>query len=464
MNKKIIASLAILLVFSMVLTSVSASSSTFGITATVIGTNSYLVAYYDNSSLAATVNVLSGNALTSSFSITSSGHTTINITENTTVEIFYNGTNVASVFLRYTLPVPTLTVVSSPLENVVTVTVPILNTYSLVVTNNGTIIVSITLMQTVSNFTFPHYSTPLYLNLTSNGKLVISKVVQPFSQYVKLDYTFANNSYHFTMFAYNYSGYQFNISFNGTRYLAGGIFVSSFYYNFTVPYGSYGLGEGTVPAMIFLYTNQISTTKTFQIAKEQAVSTSDFSLSVTPLANNSYLLTYKTPLPASIYVFTTANVQIQDSLVNGSGMMFVSSSANPGYAVLKWDNQTESYQVFAPTNTTHTRIIYEYVGMSTVEVVELLAGVVAIMFGMFAVLAKGLFMVRIKRHTNKDSSIHDRLDTSAASTIEYASEKENAERAKWYDKLMKFHDEDEQLRQRVEKLEKKLSEQPRSIV
>ncbi|MEM0144057.1 MAG: hypothetical protein QXL94_09000 [Candidatus Parvarchaeum sp.] len=387
-------------------------------TATQVAPNSYLVTFSDSQHYNLTVDMLENSIIVKAFNVNTTQSQYFNITTNTTLIMFNGSQQVSQIYLIYKYFAPTISVVSSATTNFVSVKVPTINTYIVVVEENATIVYYSLLSHYTTNFTYPHFDKNSYVNVTQNGSVVASYLVLPYSHLLTFTYQFSNNTFNFATQIYNYKDYSFLFLVNNTTYSQGGILKLTVYYNISVPYGVDGLGKQIVVATFEIYNATQHIYKNLTIPKESPVASSAYKITITPLSNATYEITYISQPGAYLLVTSASGAVIRNVSTNTSGIVYIPISLSPNLAIIKYLGVSEVLQPFPATTQSQPTIIYN-VGIPVTDVFlsNIIEGIAIIIAAFF--IYNGRRQAKQEIASNKDNTLFDRFKTQSMSNIQY---------------------------------------------
>ena len=209
--------------------------------------------------------------------------------------------------------------------------------------------------------------------------------------------------------------------------------------------------------LIMLYNNTIIT----QVLLLHTSITSFFSLTISTLYNDTYLVQYHTLLPATLLIKNSSGVTILSQvLTNQYGSIYVPTSLNPNSAVILYNNTPATIQPFPyiAQPQTHTIIVYE--GISDKNAILIIFGS---FFGSFLLAASviiGTKRVKHKLGTNKSDLVEERLENSPLANTKIQEQEllkgivkivQEAEESR-----LKYEKSKEELDKQIEKVEKLL--------
>jgi len=485
--KRIILFLSLVIVSLLMTTAVSASAPQFGISSIEITQNDYKVIFFDNSSLNVTVAVETGNLSNISlqttnisslqptnisyFNINSTTIRYFNITQNTILIMIYNNHIVATTILYYKSIYPTISAVRIFNSYFISVYTSVLNKYFLIIIDNGTPIQLVQLISHYYNFTLYNVSSIIYLNITSTNNTnhsYVSKEIVPSNLLVNLHYTFSNikSAYLLNLTVRQMKDTVLTVYINNMTYIIGAIRTSNLLYNFTIPYTSPAFGTLNSFNLTVKITNTtVNYSKTFFIKTKNVVSLSDFSLSITPLSNNTYEISYTAVNGSRLLVRNSNNMDILNTSVSSSGILYVSYYQVPSVAVLLYYNTPEIIQQFPAESTSQssqssqygTRTVIVYEGINDTNAILI---IFASFFGSLIVAFAFMYVpksVKYNKGNNKSEILFDKLKEQPLSNVDIR----DANLLKYFvalvSKIEEAQDENKKLKEELEQLETKLN-------
>jgi hypothetical protein len=413
-----------LLLSLLFLTNVYGTTPTITITYTEPSINSYYVTFNDSAHINGTISVIV-NSTISLFAINNTMSKYFNITQNTTIYALVNNEIVSAITLTYKYVPPIILVNSTNTTNYVSIKVPEINKFFVTVFNNNSQIIYANMITSlVFNFTYPHYNSTTYINVSSQNKEVISYRVLPLSQGIYIHYNIKNNAYYFNLIFYKLKNYGFTININNSQYTQGGIFNNIVYFNFSLSEGKYGLGKNNTTFSV-IANNQTKTYTKSVIIPINNISTVSVSanLLITTLTNSSYAVKYNVSQSMLLLIYNNNKTIILNKTVNGTGYIYMSFSYQPHIAVLIFHNITENAQIFPLISTTsnanNTLVYRYYIGVpnSTIFLISIIEGVAIIIAAFF--IYNGRAQVKRSIATNKDDTFIDRFKTQKIMNVEY---------------------------------------------
>jgi hypothetical protein len=214
--------------------------------------------------------------------------------------------------------------------------------------------------------------------------------------------------------------------------------------------------------LVMLYNNIIIK----QVVLQYTSIASFFSLTISALYNETYLVQYHTLIPATLLVknFTGATILSQE-LTNQYGFVYIPSGLNPNSAVILYNNTPEIIQPFPyiiPPQT-HTIIVYE--GLSDKNAILIVFGS---FFGSFLLALSVIVETKRIKHklgTNKSDLLEERLENNPLANTKIQDQEllkgivkivQEAEESRL--KYEKAKEELDKLIEKVEKLSGKMNE------